>query len=698
VRQGAVEENLSDSDDAKYDDEDYHAPWGPILIVLAVELCERLTYYTLAGSQKTYLNKQLGFSPSSAAAMNSVFSMLCYMWCLPGGLLADSFGRYKVIVCLASIYALGTVVVAISVHADLQIPLKGLFLFGALGLIPLGTGGIKPNICNFGADQIGDETPARKETQKKFFSFFYLSINVGVLFAFGYFANLTTHGQPPYIPLEEGYFAAYIVAAASMIIAVMTFVGGTGLFTISPGGGIDGFLTMVKTVGHSVTSGGGWRAYVCALGWSLMPLFFLVTFVAALQSDPAEAAVVSGNSTITNVTLPAAVAVHSEVPNRFEEACLTNRELSDEFRPWDTGLGSAVSFDEFVATATDSMNGASFEGVTGLATQPRRLHGGGGGGGKVGQLLTQIAFVLGSISCICLVIAHRNNKWMKPLPKKEATTFTIEEVREGFATVPLIIVINICFNMGYNAMNNAMPGQACQMNTLLFGSQLNGAFFNLGDALAIIVFTPIFESIMYPFFGMLKGSEVRLGQKLIAGMLITALANCISAVLEIKRRHSPLMCWEAVSECAPNGIHMRNISAFWMFVPFALIGAGEILVNPCMYYFAYTAAPARVRSLVQAFNLFMQGAVSNAFTAIVMKVAFPNDLDTGNLEYYYFINVVCLLVGIILYFYLTKCGSNAEDIKEEVRDEELDPTEHEYGPHRHEEMQEMSGSSTSDSE
>eukprot|EP00959_Pyramimonas_sp_CCMP1952_P087143 1823288-Pyramimonas_sp.AAC.1 len=45
--------------------------------------------------------------------------------------------------------------------------------------------------------------------------------------------------------------------------------------------------------------------------------------------------------------------------------------------------------------------------------------------------------------------------------------FGAEEVREALAIVPLLIVVNIGFNLSYNAMNNAFPASACQMNTLL---------------------------------------------------------------------------------------------------------------------------------------------------------------------------------------------------------------------------------------
>lgn len=54
-------------------------------------------------------------------------------------------------------------------------------MLGCFGLIALGTGGITPNIANFGADQIGDETEKQRESQKTFFSLFYVSINIGVL-------------------------------------------------------------------------------------------------------------------------------------------------------------------------------------------------------------------------------------------------------------------------------------------------------------------------------------------------------------------------------------------------------------------------------------------------------------------------------------------------------------------------------------
>ena len=175
----------------------------PVVGILLVELCERLTYYTLAGTQKVYLQNQLGKTPSTAAALNSVFSMLCYFWCIPGGLLADSIGRYKTIIAAGCIYAFGTLCVGISVVHELQTSLGWLFMIGCLVLIAMGTGGIKPNIANFGADQIGDTSERQRNCQKTFFSLFYLSINIGVLIAFGFLTNTTTGVKLPKDPHSD---------------------------------------------------------------------------------------------------------------------------------------------------------------------------------------------------------------------------------------------------------------------------------------------------------------------------------------------------------------------------------------------------------------------------------------------------------------------------------------------------------------
>lgn len=302
-----------------------------------------------------------------------------------------------------------------------------------------------------------------------------------------------------------------------------------------------------------------------------------------------------------------------------------------------------------------------------------------------------IALLLGTASVVLLVVGNLETKYIQDMPEKERKSdkqagtkdadddeeLSGEEVRQALSIVPLLITVNIGFNLAYNAMNNAFPASACQMNTIVGNDQLNGAFYNIADAIAIILFTPLFEAFLYPAIGYCKGSPVRIGQKIIAGLLLGAASNASAAYLEIQRRHKPYMCDAAdFSKCAPGydpeagqGTRMKDMSAFWIFVPFTLIGIAEILVNPCLYCLAYEAAPEKVRSLVQAFQLFCMGCLSNAFTAAVMASTLPDDLDEGNLEYYYFINIVLAFLSIMIYFVLTRCFRNGQEIKKVVTEE-----------------------------
>lgn len=58
---------------------------------------------------------------------------------------------------------------------------QAILLFLSLGLIAVGTGGIKPNVGSFGADHFDETIEKEKKEKDSFFNWFYLSINIGSL-------------------------------------------------------------------------------------------------------------------------------------------------------------------------------------------------------------------------------------------------------------------------------------------------------------------------------------------------------------------------------------------------------------------------------------------------------------------------------------------------------------------------------------
>lgn len=106
-------------------------------------------------------------------------------------------------------------------------PQVGVF-FVALYLIALGTGGIKPCVSSFGADQFDETVEDEKKKKSSFFNYFYLSINVGALVASSVLV---------YIQMNVGWDWGFGVPAVAMAIAVVSFFSGTRLYRHQRAGG-----------------------------------------------------------------------------------------------------------------------------------------------------------------------------------------------------------------------------------------------------------------------------------------------------------------------------------------------------------------------------------------------------------------------------------------------------------------------------
>ncbi|KAJ4704492.1 Protein NRT1/ PTR FAMILY 8.1-like [Melia azedarach] len=100
--------------------------------------------------------------------------------------------------------------------------------FAGLYLIALGTGGIKPCVSSFGADQFDDSDEAEKKKKSSFFNWFYLSINIGALVAASCLVWIQTN---------VGWGWGFGIPAVAMAIAVVSFFSGSRLYRHQRPGG-----------------------------------------------------------------------------------------------------------------------------------------------------------------------------------------------------------------------------------------------------------------------------------------------------------------------------------------------------------------------------------------------------------------------------------------------------------------------------
>jgi len=96
--------------------------------------------------------------------------------------------------------------------------------FIGLFLIALGTGGIKPCVASFGAEQF--QIPEQEEKMKQYFSWFYASINLGAAastFLTPNLRNLECLNADSCFPLAFGVPACLMVVALSKETFFFTF-------------------------------------------------------------------------------------------------------------------------------------------------------------------------------------------------------------------------------------------------------------------------------------------------------------------------------------------------------------------------------------------------------------------------------------------------------------------------------------------
>ncbi|KAK9054971.1 hypothetical protein SSX86_026050 [Deinandra increscens subsp. villosa] len=209
--------------------------WKACPFILGNECCERLAYYGMSTNLVNYLSDRLNQGSVLASTTVSNWSGTCYATPLLGAFLADAYlGRYWTIASFSLIYFIGMTLLTLSASLKQLQPLCDadgcnpsstltVITFVALYMIALGTGGIKPCVSSFGADQF-DETDIRERKKKSsFFNWFYLSINIGALFASSVLV---------WIQMNVGWGWGFGVPAVAMAVAVVFFFSGSPLYRI----------------------------------------------------------------------------------------------------------------------------------------------------------------------------------------------------------------------------------------------------------------------------------------------------------------------------------------------------------------------------------------------------------------------------------------------------------------------------------
>uniref|UniRef100_A0A8B9LVG1 Solute carrier family 15 member 2 n=1 Tax=Astyanax mexicanus TaxID=7994 RepID=A0A8B9LVG1_ASTMX len=215
-----------------------------IAFIVVNEFCERFSYYGMKAVLTLYFIRYLHWNENLSTAVYHAFSGLCYFTPILGAIIADSWlGKFKTIIYLSIVYVIGHVIKSVGAIPDVGDSTTHVAL-SVLGLvlIAFGTGGIKPCVAAFGGDQFEEE---HIDERRKFFSIFYMSINAGSVLS-----TIITPILRGDVQCFGGdcYALAFGVPAALMVVALVVFIAGSGLYEKTPPQG-NVLLNVCKCIG-----------------------------------------------------------------------------------------------------------------------------------------------------------------------------------------------------------------------------------------------------------------------------------------------------------------------------------------------------------------------------------------------------------------------------------------------------------------
>ncbi|CAI0424307.1 unnamed protein product [Linum tenue] len=214
--------------------------WKACRFILGNECCERLAYYGMSTNLVNFLQERLNMGNVAASTSVTNWSGTCYVTPLIGAFLADAYlGRFWTIAGFVIVYICGMSLLTMSsavpglrpscngdsCHATSS---QTAVCFVALYLIALGTGGIKPCVSSFGADQFDENDESEKKKKSSFFNWFYFSINIGALVASSVLV---------WIQMNVGWDWGFGIPTVAMAIAIVFFFAGSRMYRVQKPGG-----------------------------------------------------------------------------------------------------------------------------------------------------------------------------------------------------------------------------------------------------------------------------------------------------------------------------------------------------------------------------------------------------------------------------------------------------------------------------
>lgn len=181
-----------------------------------------------------------------------------------------------------------------------------------------------------------------------------------------------------------------------------------------------------------------------------------------------------------------------------------------------------------------------------------------------------------------------------------AENCTDEYARVGIGTIALLSGLVVPFNVAYSQMATTFIVQGTVMRKYWI---IDAPLMNNADAVSVLAFGYLIGNVIYPELCR-RRIKIPTTYKFAIGSAFGALA-VLCAIITDYRIHNVYR--------ATGG----DVTVLWQIFPYLLIGIGEIFAVSAAYELAFTVAPAKMKAIASAANLFMVGGFPNVLCILL---------------------------------------------------------------------------------
>merc|ERR1712048_1000575 len=123
--------------------------------------------------------------------------------------------------------------------------------------------------------------------------------------------------------------------------------------------------------------------------------------------------------------------------------------------------------------------------------------------------------------------------------------------------------------------------------------------------------------------------------------------------------------WLMVGQCAPTGVPMSKMSAWWTLIPYFITGMGEILCNPVVQEFSFDEVSPNLKSLLMGITMVVTGCIPSVISG-ALGGFIPNNLNLGDVNIVFIVFIVLSLVLLAIQWMIALPEKTGQELRDEA--------------------------------